>query len=128
MLETVRKGMWSPDESVTRELAEIHVELVNRHDAGCSGFVCDNPKLATMISEAVTPEQANAYNRKLERELTVGDQGQQAMLLERETLTRTLMDMARRNVLALAVIAAVVAIFAASYAGTRIRHRGKGEG
>ncbi len=122
MLETVRKGMWSPDESVTRELAEIHVDLVNRHDAGCSGFVCNNPKLAAMISEAVTPEQADAYSRRIEAVRSAGDQAQEAVVLERETLTRTLMDMARKNAIALSVLGVMVAVFTASYVRTRMIH------
>ncbi len=53
MLETIRKGYWRAAPETVREIAAIHVDLVERFDPGCSGTVCDNAKLRDMIAETV---------------------------------------------------------------------------
>ena len=122
MLETVRKGMWSPDSSVIKELANLHVELVRRHKAGCSGFVCNNPKLKEMISNTVTPGNAKAYNKAIDAIRTSRASSQNAIVLRKETLPRTLIDMAKKNMLALGIIFIIVVLFIASYIYNRKRN------
>jgi cobaltochelatase CobN len=123
MLETVRKGLWSPDSAVIRELADIHVDLINRHDAGCSDFVCDNQKLQQMIANIVHTERAMQYTRAI-NDIRISTSAQnQAVVLKKESISRTLMDMAKRNLLALTIISIVVLLFVLSYIHTRIRTR-----
>lgn len=68
MLETIRKGYWDADEATIIELSNLHIELVEKFDPGCSGFVCGNPKLREMILNKTTlPKEA--YNTKIEQVL-----------------------------------------------------------
>jgi cobaltochelatase CobN len=41
-----------------KQLADLHVELVGKHGAGCSGFVCDNGKLRDFIAQNTAPGDA----------------------------------------------------------------------
>lgn len=72
MLETVRKGMWKATSEQVKAMAQLHTQLVTKHDAGCSGFVCDNAKLRQMISEKVSPEEAKKYTDKINEAREVG--------------------------------------------------------
>ena len=53
MLESARKGMWKASEEQIKTLSIMHVELVEKHTAGCSGFICDNAKLREFISSNI---------------------------------------------------------------------------
>jgi cobaltochelatase CobN len=67
MLETVRKGYWKADAETVRRIAETHAELVQKFDAGCSGFVCDNAKLREFINRNLSGEELRKdYNRAVE--------------------------------------------------------------
>ncbi len=66
MLETVRKGYWTPDEETIARIAELHVSLVQNHSPGCSGFVCDNGALRDFIADRVAPELAESYQEAIE--------------------------------------------------------------
>ena len=65
MLETARKGYWKASPDQLKNLASFHAELVEKHDAGCSGFVCDNAKLQSFISQQVSGQQAKQYQEKI---------------------------------------------------------------
>ena len=49
MMETARKGMWDASAEQLAEIAKLHTEIVNEYKPSCSGFVCDNPKLLSLI-------------------------------------------------------------------------------
>lgn len=49
MLETARKGYWTPGDETLHNLAEIHAELVEKHGAGCSYETCGNRKLQDYV-------------------------------------------------------------------------------
>ncbi|PWJ41886.1 cobaltochelatase subunit CobN [Sediminitomix flava] len=85
MLETIRKGYWKASEQQIAKLSELHTELIQKHNAGCSGFVCDNTKLKSFISEQLSEENQQAYASALEkvREVQTEVEG---MVLEKETL------------------------------------------
>ncbi|MDR1384985.1 MAG: cobaltochelatase subunit CobN [Planctomycetaceae bacterium] len=51
MLETIRKGMWRPSEDVIKNLADLHVEMVEKHGAGCSAETCGNAKLHAFLGQ-----------------------------------------------------------------------------
>jgi len=61
MLETARKGYWNASGEQLQELAALHAELVRDHEAGCSGFVCDNAKLREFISSRLDAGLARQY-------------------------------------------------------------------
>jgi cobaltochelatase CobN len=72
MLETIRKGLWSPSEDVVQRLAELHAELVARHGAGCSYETCGNAKLHDFLAAALSapgseaaPKIADSYHASL---------------------------------------------------------------
>jgi cobaltochelatase CobN len=49
LLDVVRKGMWKPSDEVVKNLAELHVEMVEKHGAGCSGDTCGDSQLHAFI-------------------------------------------------------------------------------
>ncbi len=64
MLESARKGMWEASPEQISELAELHTKMVVEHEAGCSGFVCDNAKLREFIAENA-PQSAEQYKESI---------------------------------------------------------------
>jgi cobaltochelatase CobN len=66
MLETVRKGMWKASSEQVQALTKLHAELVEKHEAGCSGFVCDNAKLRAFINEQLPAEMQQAYQKEID--------------------------------------------------------------
>jgi cobaltochelatase CobN len=85
MMETIRKGYWDASEAQKAEVAQLHVELIATHDAGCSGFVCDNDKLKDFISESLSETELSNYEAALKkvREPQATEEG---VVLEKETL------------------------------------------
>ncbi|UDQ98750.1 cobaltochelatase subunit CobN [Lentisphaerota bacterium WC36G] len=67
MLETIRKGLWNADEKTKKELAKLHAEMVKKHDAGCSNFVCNNSKLNNMIEKLINDDKQlqKEYQKKI---------------------------------------------------------------
>ncbi len=61
MLESARKGMWDAAPERIETLAALHAELVDRHGAGCSGFVCGNPRLRAFIADHLPEAAAEDY-------------------------------------------------------------------
>ena len=89
MLETIRKGYWKPDEAVTKDIVNLHAELVKDYQAGCSGFVCDNAKLKEMIERFLTGELKESYNQEISdvRTGSANQNNQEGMVLEKEEIT-----------------------------------------
>lgn len=115
MLETVRKGMWKASAQQIKDIAELHTELVNKYEAGCSGMVCDNAKLREFISQNVSAQQAQEYTRnisKARQEATSDDKG---MVMKKEELnaennqeTNTLSNVAVGLAVLLVIIGLIV--------------------
>ncbi len=85
MLETVRKGMWDATPEQIHKMAELHANLVVNHEAGCSGFVCDNPKLRLYINNQLTKGQQQVYNRELDKVLeSAGEENNDNVVLKKE--------------------------------------------
>ncbi|MFI3297579.1 MAG: cobaltochelatase subunit CobN, partial [bacterium] len=70
MLESARKGMWDATKEQIAELAELHTRMVVKHDAGCSGFVCNNNSLREFIAQN-SPENAQEYKDAITKEREV---------------------------------------------------------
>lgn len=87
MLETVRKGMWQATDQQIRDIAALHVELVNKYKPACSGMVCDNARLRDFIARQ-TPEEASLQYRENIREIreTAAEQGKQGMVMKKEEM------------------------------------------
>jgi cobaltochelatase CobN len=102
MLETIRKGMWTPSDEVVQRLAELHAELVARHGAGCSYETCGNDQLHEFLATALTapgaetaPEIVESYRASLAAALQSADplpQVEGLELEERRTVAETLVN------------------------------------
>ncbi|MFW5708494.1 MAG: cobaltochelatase subunit CobN, partial [Bacteroidota bacterium] len=66
MLETARKGYWKATRQQLKEISQVHAELVRDHDAGCSGFVCDNAKLRSFIAAKIPEQLSKDYQNKID--------------------------------------------------------------
>ncbi len=53
MLDVIRKGMWKPSDEVVKNLAELHVEMVEKFGAGCSGDTCGDAKLHAFLGDVL---------------------------------------------------------------------------
>ncbi|MFR9580466.1 MAG: cobaltochelatase subunit CobN [Rikenellaceae bacterium] len=87
MLETARKGMWEATDAQLKDIAELHTEMVQKHSAACSGFVCNNAKLREFISQKVSPQSAELYNEKINeaREVKLDEQqSEKSVVLKKE--------------------------------------------
>lgn len=71
MLESARKGMWKATPGQLRTVAKMHSSLVEKFDAGCSGFICDNAKLRDFISSKLDEGAAEVYKSKINKERQV---------------------------------------------------------
>lgn len=72
MLETARKGFWTPSTEVLQRLATLHAELVARHGAACSYETCGNTKTQEFLASQlgapgseVDPATTQAYQTNL---------------------------------------------------------------
>jgi cobaltochelatase CobN len=89
MMETARKGLWEASPEQVRELAQLHAQLIEKYEAGCSVFVCDNTKLRDFISEQLSPEMRQNYNAQIKKSLEApADSSEQSMVLEKEVIQR----------------------------------------
>jgi cobaltochelatase CobN len=87
MMETARKGMWEASPQQVQALAALHAELIEKYDAGCSGFVCNNMKLRDFISEQLPEAQRQNYEQQIKKSLEApSDADQQSMVLEKEVI------------------------------------------
>ncbi len=85
MLETVRKGMWEATPEQVQAMSKLHAELVRDHEAGCSGFVCDNAKLRSFIKENLSPEIKGQYEQELSKVLEAPkDAAEENVVLKKE--------------------------------------------
>ena len=86
MLESARKGMWKASEQQIAELSELHTKMVVKHDAACSGFVCDNAPLRAFIAQH-DPQHAADYQAAISktREISLDkEQTDKSLTLKKE--------------------------------------------
>ena len=91
MLESARKGMWQASAEQIKDVAELHGELVKEHQAGCSGFICDNAKLREFIAQNMSEEQAKDYKKEIKaaREVQLEQaQSDKNVVLKKEDATK----------------------------------------
>ena len=65
MLESVRKGLWSPDGRTVADIADLHTDLVREFEPSCSDFVCDNLPLRNFIASKVDAAPAAEYMERI---------------------------------------------------------------
>lgn len=86
MLETARKGYWKASKEQLETLAQLHAKLVKEHQAGCSGFVCDNAKLRNFIRERISSDEVKLYDQAIQdvREVKIDEQKESVVLKKEE--------------------------------------------
>ncbi len=87
MLESARKGMWKASGEQIRRTAELHARMVAEHDAGCSGFICDNAKLREYIAAHAGKAEAAAYEAAIDAARQVklsGEDSGKSVVLKKE--------------------------------------------
>ena len=86
MLDTIRKGLWKPDAEVVKQLAELHVEMVEKHGARCSRDTCGDAKLhaflGDLLPEAAMNDYRDAISQVLETRATAPREEVEGMRLE----------------------------------------------
>lgn len=65
MLESARKGMWKASPDKVKALAQLHTQLVAKHDAAGTEFVNDNKALQQFIARNVSSAEAKAYTDRI---------------------------------------------------------------
>lgn len=116
MLETIRKGYWKASEKQIADIVKLHADLVRDHEAGCSGFVCDNAKLRKMIASKLSPEDSRRYSERIEEALS-RPEGNKARVLKKEEKEKEKSRersenriIARENRLWIAIIAGLIVL------------------
>lgn len=126
MLETIRKEYWQADEATVAAIAELHARLVTEHDAGCSGFVCDNARLQEMIAGVIGSQLREAYRKELERAL-VGEspESKEGMTLEKERLDlESLKEVVEENLMSILFMLLVMGLLSYAVIHGGMKHRG----
>ncbi len=130
MLETIRKGYWKASPQTVKEIAGAHVASVNQFGAGCSNYVCNNPKIREMIAETLAGSPAlSNYQRQIDHVLNapaakpdeVSGRTLKEEKISAETPAPAEDSAGRAQWLIAAIAAAVVLIVIAG--GRRKRHR-----
>ncbi|WNC72147.1 cobaltochelatase subunit CobN [Thalassotalea psychrophila] len=90
MMETARKGLWEASDEQLNALATLHAELIEKYDAGCTIFVCDNSKLRDFISQRLPEQQRQNYQQQIKKSLEApSDANEDSMVLEKEVVKKT---------------------------------------
>ncbi len=85
MLETIRKDMWKATPEQIKDIANLHAKLVEKHEAGCSGFVCDNMKLKNFISKQLDDKLKENYQKEIAQVREAPKrEGKDAVVLKKE--------------------------------------------
>lgn len=106
MMESARKGYWKPSPEQLKTLATLHAEITREAGAACTDFVCNNPKLQEYVSEHLSANDRQAYQRQM---AAVKDHpsGQQEMVLKNQRQQQTITT---SDTLILVVIALVILV------------------
>ena len=125
MLETVRKGLWSPDQKTIDELAQLHVELIDQFEAGCSGFVCDNAKLRDFIEHTISDDLKNIYISEIHTILSESPASiAKGMVMKKEIVdVNKAKEMIRDNLSALITLVITILIFVAGIVTGVVKRR-----
>lgn len=116
MLETIRKGYWKADAKTRKELAQLHAKLVNKYDAGCSGFVCDNKKLQKMIGSLLKNKNTRQeYQKNISKVRTASVSNKKTVkgmeLKKQEPPKKELKELLKENAASLITILGIISLF-----------------
>ena len=87
MLETARKGYWKATDRQLKDVAALHIRLLESYKPACTGFVCDNQKLQEFIILHLDQTMASAYRQDINAVREVqAEHAQNAVVLKKENL------------------------------------------
>ena len=89
MLESARKGLWKATPRQLATLAQMHTEVVERHGAACTGFVCDNAKLRDFIASKAPAASAAAYKSAVAEARAENVSKEDGKVMKKESLNQT---------------------------------------
>ncbi len=94
MLESIRKGFWSPGPAQTRKIAQLHADLVTKHKAGCSGHVCGNRALHAMVAGELDGARQQEYRDRIIEEITgrQGTKSESGIVLKKDNPLEAVLD------------------------------------
>ncbi len=107
MLESARKGLWKATPRQLATLAQMHTEVVERHGAACTGFVCDNAKLRDFIASKAPAASAAGYKAAVAEARAENVAQGDGKVMKKESLNQTESVTNRVNGVIVAAIAAV---------------------
>ncbi len=110
MMESIRKGYWSPSEEVAQRIAEMHQELIRDHKAGCSGFVCDNGALKDFIASKLSQQHSQEYQQAIKNVREATAEKDNALVMEKEELQKSAESGEGVNYKVLAMLAGVLIV------------------
>ncbi|WP_051293267.1 cobaltochelatase subunit CobN [Olivibacter sitiensis] len=88
LMEASRKGIWKANKQQLAATARLHAELVAKHDAGCSEFVCGNSEIRKAIATNISPDARVGYEQKVRQALSAqngnGRNGKNTVLKKQE--------------------------------------------
>lgn len=61
MMESARKGYWTPSKEQLEKTAELHAEITEKNGAPCTEFVCSNGKLQKFITSKLDAAASEKY-------------------------------------------------------------------
>lgn len=89
MLESARKGYWSPTPQQLVAVAKAHAEMTAKHGAPCTEFTCSNPKLTDYVAKNLQPDLAKKYQQNMLAAISQGgSSNQKPVVLTEEILTQ----------------------------------------
>lgn len=65
MLESARKGFWTPDREQLEQTASLNARITEKHGAPCTEFVCGNRKLQDFITANLDSKAAERFAREI---------------------------------------------------------------
>jgi cobaltochelatase CobN len=117
MMETARKGYWKATDQQLRALATIHVNLMKEFKAGCSEFVCDNPRLRETVAKYLDAGDVQAYQQQIAQVIQAGGQNSNVVLrpeqATRSQVSRRGLALAYGPTIVMTTIAAMALVLAA---------------
>lgn len=123
MLESARKGFWSPSPNVLRNLSRIHATLVKEHKAGCSIHVCNNATLRNLIQQNLKGDLRDSYNAGINEILNERAVSSDDATILSKVNQKSLRRFIEENANALLIIGIIISIFIAAVLLGNIRQR-----
>ena len=88
MLESARKGYWTPSEAQLRQTALLHADITKEAGAACTDFVCNNTQLQEFIAGKLPADARQRFNSQMSQ-VKSGQSVGKSIVLEKQAVTTT---------------------------------------